>query len=53
MHMIILAPLVGYFRGALSTPVSVVVVAVISFAAATFVSCILRKIPVAGKFIVG
>jgi surface polysaccharide O-acyltransferase-like enzyme len=53
MHMIVLAPLVGYFKGTFSTPVSVVVVAVGSFVASTIISCLLRKIPVIGKFIAG
>jgi surface polysaccharide O-acyltransferase-like enzyme len=53
MHMIVLAPLVGYFKGTLPTPVSVVVVAAASFVAATLASCLLRKIPVVGKFITG
>jgi surface polysaccharide O-acyltransferase-like enzyme len=51
MHMIILAPLATHFKGVLPTPASVVVVAVCSFVASTIVSCLLRKIPVVGKFI--
>ena len=53
MHMIILAPLAAHFRGMFPTPVSAVVVAAASFVATTFLSCLLRKVPVVGKFIAG
>jgi surface polysaccharide O-acyltransferase-like enzyme len=53
MHMIILAPLAGYFKGTLPTPASVIVVAFLSFVVSTFVSCLIRRIPLVGRFIAG
>jgi surface polysaccharide O-acyltransferase-like enzyme len=53
MHMIVLAPLVVFFKGMFPTPAGVVVVAVCSFVASTIISCLLRRIPIIGKFIVG
>lgn len=53
MHMIILAPLAGYFKGTLPTPASVIVVAFVSFVVSTFVSCLIRRIPLVGRFIAG
>ena len=53
MHIMILLPLMDLVKGHLSTPLAMVAVALMTFAVATVASCLLRRIPVVGKWIAG
>jgi len=53
MHMLVLVVLAGHLKGAVSTPIAIVLIAVGSFAISSVVSLLLRKIPVVGRFLVG
>jgi hypothetical protein len=63
MHLLILVPVCGWFRGWLgsgvegtlgfwTTPVEILGAAVVAFIATAAVSVLIRKIPVIGKYIV-
>ena len=64
MHMLILGPVSGWFRGLWgvgadgviglwTTPVQIVLTALISFVASGIIAVLVRRIPVAGKWIIG
>lgn len=53
IHILILVPVSSAFKGAMPTPVCVVAVAAVTFAASVAASCVLRRIPVAGKWLAG
>ena len=64
MHMLILGPVSGWFRGLWgvgadgviglwTTPVQIVLTALISFVASGIIAILVRRIPVVGKWIIG
>lgn len=53
MHMLILTPVVGCFREHLNSPLTIFATAIATFCIASAASCMLRKIPKIGAFIVG
>ena len=64
MHMLILGPVSGWFRGLWgvgadgviglwTTPVQIVLTALISFVASGIIAVLVRRIPVVGKWIIG
>lgn len=52
MHMLILAPTVGFYRQFLPTPVCIFATAMTTFAVASFCSMLIRRIPKVGNCIV-
>lgn len=52
MHMLVLAPVVGFHREAFSTPVTIVATAATTYVVACLVSVVLRRIPVIGRSLV-
>ena len=53
MHIMVLVVLAEHLKGAVSTPLAIVVIAFGSFAISSLASLILRKIPFLGRFLVG
>ena len=53
IHILILVPVSSAFKGAMPTPVCVVAVAAVTFVASVAASCVLRRIPVVGKWLAG
>ena len=52
-HILILVPVSSALKGTMPMPLCVFAVAAATFVASTFASCLLRRIPLAGKWLVG
>lgn len=52
-HLLVLVPVSAYFRGFCSTPVAILVAAIISFIVVAVLSVAVQRIPKVGKWIIG
>lgn len=53
IHILILVPVSCALKGAMPTPICVIIVAAVTFIASILASILLRRIPLVGKYIVG
>ena len=53
LHMLVLVPVVAYYRQFLSPPVTMVATTVTTYILASAAGLLLRRIPLVGRFIVG
>jgi hypothetical protein len=53
LHMFVLLPVFAFIQPKLSTPLTIIVTAVSSFVLSSAISIVIRKIPVAGRWICG
>jgi peptidoglycan/LPS O-acetylase OafA/YrhL len=53
VHMLILVPVSSAFKGMMPMPLCVLAVALVTFIASTVASCVVRRIPIVGKWLMG
>ena len=53
LHMLVLTSVVAFYRPRLDTPLTIAATAATSFVISSLASCLLRRIPVVGRFIAG